>query len=264
MQRFIRLSLIPLFIALTGYSDMQNVDQISEEMRDPWYFTIGTGYAWSRNVDMSNTGGDWAPTPQGYNGNLNNGSFISLAFGKTCYEWFDFESEFQLYQPFHYQIFQTTELNNVTQNRYRIFDLDTFSWFFNLRFHLPKSWEWDAGFFSIGPFIGGGVGVGVNTVSNFHTVEYSQTASNGNYTSVGDVIRRNSFAWQANGGFYIRPPKSSATFHFAYRYYDGGTFNGPTTIMDNRAGNNGNIVSVPEWSGHFTSNQFYFFVKLEV
>ncbi len=267
---FLPLAITCAFIQNASHADMKSpyrgnaVRQTIDEPCDPWYVTIGSGYAWSYNVDMQNVDSRWSPAVEGYNSDLNNASFISVAAGKTIYDWFDFESEFLVYQQFHYQKFQTETGSPFLPKRYRSFDLDNFTWLFNLRLHLPLSLEWDTGYFSIGPFAGGGVGVGVNTVSNFHTVGYSSTSQSGNYTSVGQVTRKNSLAWQANGGVYLRPRHSGVTFNVAYRYVDSGEFAGPSNVMDNTQAGGGNITAVSPWSGRLTSSQIYFFVKLEI
>lgn len=231
---------------------------------DPWYFTVGGGYAWSRDVNMKNTGSPWDASAQGYDGGLGNEAFVSLAMGKTFWDMVDLESEYQAYFPFHYTKFQESVVNTTGPRRYRFLDVQNASWLVNVRFHLPMKYEWDLHYFSVGPFGGVGIGIGANTVSNFHTVGYNAGSSTGNYTSIGSSTVEYSFAWQGNAGITMRPPKSAVSFNFAYRYYDGGTFKGPGVVMSNTSADIGNIVAVPKWKGHVRTNQFLFFIKVEV
>ena len=70
----------------------------------------------------------------------------------------------------------------------------------------------------IEPFIGGGLGVGFNNVSNFHSVKPS-----GEYVAIRQDNFRTSLAWELSAGLQLI---NNSNFNLAagYRYYQGGNF----------------------------------------
>ena len=237
----------------------------------PWYATISTGYAWSMKAGITNPDPSfWDGSSQGYDADLQNGSFVGLGFGKTWLSWLSTDVDWTMYRSFHYQKYQTgTQLSTdpgfTGSSRTRYFDMDNDGFLANLKLHLPRDWEWNAGCLSFGVFGGAGVGFGVNQVYNFHTVGYNSTeATAGSTTSIGDPTYNVAFAWQGNVGFSVRPKDSNTTFNFAYRYYDGGRFVCPGTVITNTNSGGGLKATGKSWKGRLKTNQFLVYLKMEL
>ena len=105
------------------------------------------------------------------------------------------------------------------------------------------------------PFVSGGIGVGFNRISNFHTVGtvVLPTNSVGSTTSIGNPVSKTSFAWQGSAGINIQPTSSHLSANLGYRYYDGGNFEGPGVIYNP---NDGWGAGAP-WKGSLKANQIF-------
>ncbi|MDN3504119.1 MAG: hypothetical protein P0S95_00920 [Rhabdochlamydiaceae bacterium] len=248
----------------TSHSKTAQAKPMEEKL--PWYFTVSSGYAWTMKPGITNPDTSfWDASNQGYDQDLTDGSFIGLGFGKELISWLDVDVEWTQYRQFVYNKHQTGTSSTPAftgSHRTRFFDLDNDGFLASFRLHLPRDWNWDMGCISVSPFAGAGLGFGVNQMTNFHTVGHNSTTSVGSTSSIGEPVTKVAFAWQANVGLSFRPTNSAASMNFAYRYYDGGTFNGPSRIIDNTA--NGTWVTCKAWEGRVKTNQFLVYLKYDM
>lgn len=220
---------------------------------------VASGYAWSmeaniRSVDYS----FWSSALDGYDSDLGSSPYIMLGFGYRFLNCCEVDFGYTLYGTFHYQKNQTDPLEN---KRTRFFDLDHQSALFNFTY-FP--YAFDLCKVELSPFIGGGLGVGINQVSDFETVYYNPTLGMGITTSIGSPHTRNSFAWQGTGGLRIHPMRSKLSLDIAYRYYNGGTFETPSLVTDYNGLDRGYTEKGKPWRGTLQTNQLYFSINFAI
>lgn len=236
--------------------DYQNDSSCSDDDH-PWYGIIGTGYAWSLKAGIENPDPSfWDEAIQGYNNSLGGSPFLTFGFGRKFLSYLRTDFSYTYFQTFHYVKFQTGISSTpgfTGDNRTRFFDLDNQNILFNLSFYPEKHFYFTFWSLDISPFIGGGIGVGFNRVTNFHTVGASHSV--GSTTSIGHAASQSSFAWQGLGGLRFHPINSSTSFDIGYHYYDGGTFKGPTNIYVNDAVSLGEPSFGTAWKGKLRTHQ---------
>jgi opacity protein-like surface antigen len=259
-KRLLALFCFSLFIASSSYAAYYyKGDQLAR--RNPWFVAVGGGYAWSNESGVSNPDPDfWDSSTQGYNANLGNSPFWSLGIGKQVWDYINFDISYTDYDTFHYQKYQTASdatTPGFLRARTRYFDLNNQSLLVNVTLH-PRSHQlsFNCDQFSIFPFISAGIGAGFNRVNNFYTV--GNVSGVGSTSSIGEEdVTHTAFAWQGSAGLTIMAVNSYLAVDIGYRYYDGGDFNGPDTIMVNNSPDTGNVISAPAWSGRLTTNQAF-------
>lgn len=239
----------------SDYQDVNNTTTDTPEKNRPWYGIVGTGYAWSTNTGIRNPDADfWDDSIQGYNSALGTSQFFTFGFGKQLSKYAFVDMSYTYYQTFHYKKFQTGENTAApafaSRNRTRFFDLDNQNILFNLSIYQNKYFAWNTICLEFSPFVGAGIGVGLNRVTNFHTV----TAS-GATTAIGSSSSNNSFAWQVFGGIRIRPMGSCISFDLGYHYYNAGSFKGPNRVYINEPPFFGTSVAAKAWKGKLKTNQ---------
>ena len=122
---------------------------------------------------------------------------------------------------YSYSKFQTSTavtILNFNGSKIRHFSLQSNSLMANLYLHgaaITESLKFDlSNAYSIEPFVGGGLGVGFNNVSNFHSVK-----TDGTYAAIMPDNLRTSIAWQLSAGLQLI---NMSNFNLAagYRYYN--------------------------------------------
>lgn len=226
----------------------------------PFHANIASGYAWSMNADIRDVNTNyWALSDNGYDENLGSSPYIAIGFGYRIHSMLDSAFQYTLYDGFQYQKNQTDPFGN---KRTRSFDLTHQSAMFNFTF-FPHVFSCSK--IEILPFAGMGIGVGTSKMSNFQTVFYDPISEGvGLTTSMGKSQITNSFAWQGMGGFRIHPKESLLSLDLAYRYYNGGGFNTPSSVTDYNGTGQGEIDSVPAWTGTLQTNQLYFAINFSI
>ncbi|KTC86976.1 outer membrane protein [Legionella brunensis] len=227
----------------------------------PWFASIGTGYSWTEKPGIDNPNpAFWDFSSQGYDADLGDRGFYTFALGKQVHQYIDISLSYLNHEVFDYQKFQssppaTSGTPGFTgSERTRFFSLSNRALLINGFLHPAQAWANFASI-SLNPFIGGGIGFAHNEVRDFHTVGTVNVAGVpiGSTTSIGGPTDKNSFAWQASAGFNFRPSQSHLSVDAGYRYYDGGKFNGPSTVYTN---SDGFATSTP-WSGRLKANQVF-------
>lgn len=249
-----------------------------------WYADSQIGHGWTRNAGVGNPDTSfWDNATEGYDSDLGHSGFTGVVIGRQMCRWSALEFEYNLFQTMGYQKYQTTTTTGSTAGftgtkRMRFFNVDHQSALVNVKLLAPKDWALNVRGFKVAPTLGAGLGLGINTVSNFHTVGYNQvedvaistdgstissttTLALGTTTSVALPHTKIGLAWQANLGLVFQPEKSETTFSVLYRYYEGGKFASAGKFMLNTADQGGAQVTGAAWTGKLKMHQLV--VKVE-
>ncbi|KTD20919.1 Uncharacterised protein [Legionella lansingensis] len=225
-----------------------------------WFGSIGTGYSWTEEPGIVNPNPtQWAFSAEGYDSDLGDRGFYTFALGKQVHDYVDVSVSYLVHEVFDYQKFQTAPPGisgpATGDIRTRYFSLDNRAILVNGFLHPIQAWA-NIASVAFTPFIGGGVGYAYNEVRDFHTVARLVAAGVpiGSTTSIGNPASRNSFAWQASAGVNFRPQQSHFSVDAGYRYYDGGKFNGPSSVFSNA---DGWLAGLSPWEGRLKANQAF-------
>lgn len=224
----------------------------------PWFASIGTGYSWTQKSGIVNPDPSfWDNSLQGYNGNLSDQGFYSFTLGKQVYNYIDLSISYFNNENMDYQLFQTgiSATPGFTGSiRNRFFTLNNKSVLANIILHNDTPYVTPCAV-NVMPFISAGIGAGYNKVSNFHTVGVVAlpTANVGSTTSIGYQSTRTSFAWQGSVGLNFQPDSSHLSTNIGYRYFSGGTFEGPVSVYTNSDG----WSYAKPWKGRLKANQLF-------
>lgn len=235
---------------------------------DYWYGQVGAGYAWTTNAGIHNPNPlVWDAAIQGYNDDLGGASFASLEIGRLFGRGFSTGLRYAFYDTFHYQKFQTGTSDTPSfsgNSRHRFFDLD--------HQHILVHFTFDPLKFircrpilcgiKISPSLEVGIGPGFNRVTNFHTVGLLEIPGTGtavgSTTLIGATHSEVSFAWEAGVGVKFKVECLNLSWRIGYRYYDGGRFQGPSTVYPNSVLNQGLATRATPWKGHLRANEAVF------
>jgi len=111
---------------------------------------------------------------------------------------------------------------------------------------------------SIQPFVGAGIGVSYNTVSNFHTV----LTANEEITAKMLDKTQASLAYQFNAGLEWTCQRLS--IDLGYRYFNGGDFRS-NNYIDRVSGTTGLTlapITVPPWTSSLATNELFVTAKI--
>jgi opacity protein-like surface antigen len=215
------------------------------------YVKLGSGGSYSMDARIFADPAFWDASPQGYNGTVNNTALYSAAFGYNYSPLISTDIEY-IYRPsYSYSKFQTSTASTTPGfigDTTRHFNLQSNSLMANLYVHGAGISDYlkmnVKNIFSIEPFIGGGLGVAFNTVSNFNSLE-----STGTYSSVEQDNFRTALAWQLSAGLQLI---NDSHFNLAagYRYYNGEDFTSNNYTFQNPT------FATP-WKGTVAANEFF-------
>jgi len=215
------------------------------------YVKLGAGGSYSMNANIEASPVYWDASPQGYNGKIGDTALYSAAFGYNYLPWLSGDIEF-IYRPsYSYSKFQTSTASgtsNFNGDKTRYFNLLSNSLMANAYLHggeLSDMLNVNVGpTYSIAPFIGGGLGVAFNTVTNFYSLR-----TTGVYTAIEQDHAITSLAWQLSAGLELM---SQSNFNLAagYRYYNGGNFTSSRFVINSQDYNS-------PWKGTVQANEFF-------
>ena len=226
----------------------------------PWFGSIGTGYSWTNMPGINNPNpSEWDSSIQGYDSTLGNRGFITFALGKQVHQYIDLSLMYIMHENFNYQKYQSgtsaTPDFTATQ-RTRYFTLNNKAILFNGFLHPAKYWSTYANV-ELRPYIGAGIGYAYNYINNFYTaadqVQGTGDPNVGSTDSIGNPVGTSSFSWQGTVALNMRAQNSPFSVNTGYRYFDGGDFNGSSSIFTNASG----FVNATPWSGRVKANQFF-------
>jgi opacity protein-like surface antigen len=221
------------------------------------YIKLGSGGSYSMNSNISPNSAYWDVSPQGYDGNIGSTAIYSAAFGYNYSKLISADIEY-IYRPsYTYSKYQTStnaSSVNFSGNKTRYFDLQSNSLMANLYLHgqgVSDKMKLDVSRgFSIEPFVGAGIGVAFNTMSNFHSVSVvTPTGASGPVVSMLADNLRTSFAWQLSAGINLY---NDTNFNLGagYRYYNAGT------MSSNNYWTDWQLVAEP-WKTKMQANEFF-------
>jgi opacity protein-like surface antigen len=159
-------------------------------------------------------------------------ALYSAAVGYNPSDLYSVDVEY-IYRPnYTYEKYQTSTAVDTIKfngNKTRYFNLQSNSLMANLYLHgsnYARTFWQD---FRIQPFIGAGIGVGFNKVSNFHS---EKDPAVGDYIVAVEQDRlRSSLAWQLSAGLEILSC-NYLNLDAGYRYYNGGTYNSNNYVIN--------------------------------
>lgn len=263
----------------------RHVSSDDSDMMARWDTDVTLSYAFSMSSNFTNpstvqfnaaavaTGADADSNPD--NAKLGDAVGLGLCINYRCCSWFDVGISGDLYSPFQYSLAHTgataatgtgAGTHEVLGTTYeRSFTLNNQSFMFNVYLHLPERLAFGVGHMNITPLIGGGVGVGLNKVSNFQSTGWSAPTSGLlQLTTIATPHLKASVAGQAVAGLDFAPEGSDMSFGVAYRFYYGGKFSTGTNYQLNDALNVGAVVTTLDaWTGRLMTNQVAMFLNFE-
>lgn len=223
------------------------------------FISIGGGYSWTNNADISADTSFWDPAPQGYNGSIGNSSILNAEVGYIVNPLFSFGFGASYRGDYSYSRFQASSSASTAgagANKTRFFDLDNTSIMADLYFNkfgnqnyfnyciIPHTY--------IHPFIGAGIGVAYNHMSNFHSVLANGT-NPAEVSAVETDYTRKSFAYEAMTGLML-VLSHTVSIDGGYRYFNGGKFQSNTFVASQA---NGSPLEGPAWTGKLTANEVF-------
>ena len=216
------------------------------------YFKVGSGGSYSMPAGINNPDpAYWDASPQGYNGDVGQSALYSAAIGYNYSKLISTDFEY-IYRPsFNYTKYQTSTASGTVSfngNKTRNFNLQSNSLMWNVYLH-GKGYD-DALNYNVHddifmePFVGGGLGVAFNTLSNFHS-----NKSNGDIGAIMLDNSKTSIAWQFSAGlnFYNA---SNFNLGVGYRYYNGEGFASNSYTINDQ-------LTSPPWTGTIQANEFF-------
>ncbi|HAT8622063.1 TPA: hypothetical protein JD751_001333 [Legionella pneumophila subsp. pneumophila] len=231
----------------------------------PWFVEFGTGVSWSTKSHINPDPSRWDPANEGYNSTLGNEPLYMAGIGYTINPLLSVDANYTFRGIYKYRKHQTAlgaSAVNPLGNKTRYFDLISNSLMFSGTLYgqgWSESLAYSMGNYGIiQPFLGGGVGVAYNTVSNFRTV-----TDNTNFvTSVLQDYTKASFAWQLNAGLELK--KNRFGLDLGYRYFNAGSFlsNNALITRVNSVGTPITTNLIPAWSSNLSANELYLTAKI--
>ena len=253
-KRYLGISLL-LILNFSAFSGTMGT---SPEFKPSLYFKVGSGGSYSMNShiqfndsNLNNWPANWMFANEGYNHDVGDTALYAAAIGYDYSPLLSFDIDY-IYRPsFNYNVYQTPTPSTVAANnppKERFFDLQSNSLMVNVYFHgkgLNDQLNWNTNYgFNVEPFIGGGLGVAFNTVSNFHSL-----SSGGNMMSYVPDMLRTSLAWQFSGGLNLYND-SHFNLGAGYRYYNGDKFSSNDYVVNTT---NQSFA----WKGIIQANEFF-------
>lgn len=291
VKRVLLLSLLGLSGAIQANKELviktdlkTSSSQSAKPAGSKWYTDAQIGHGWTRNAGVCNPDTSfWDGASEGYDSDLGHSGFTGVVVGRQMCRWSALEFEYDLFQTMGYQKYQTTTTAGSTAGftgtkRMRFFNVDHQAALVNVKLLAPKDWALNVKGLKVAPTLGAGLGLGINTMSNFHTVGYNQvedvaistsgtaitsttTLALGSTTSIALPQTKIGLAWQANFGLTFQPANSDTTFGVLYRYYEGGKFASAGKFMLNTADQGGAQVAGAAWTGKLKMHQLV--IKVE-
>lgn len=234
------------------------------EPPETWYLVGGGGYSHTRDADITVNPAIWDNALQGYSDNLGSSGMLFFGVGRYMTDYFrlDVRGEHRGNYSFSkFQIGANTGTSGFTgDSRTRQFKLSSDSVMLNGWLDLGNLYQsmlWQAGSYTIQPFVGAGIGVDYLNVKDFRTIGAPFGSFRNEIASVNQTTTDTSFAWRIGAGLSAQLTRRT-TFAIGYNYFDGGNIPFPNYILSSLSAPSGRTgVSVTPWSGKFRANEVY-------
>lgn len=238
-----------------------------------WHSYAYTGYAWSKKAGFFNPDEQvFARPAEGNDDNiLRNAPFGGMALQRTILDWLDFGFSYDFYAIFAYQKFHNAaispagaiDIEFLSGQYQRQFALQHQSAMLDFFLKLPKDWQVMRNDLLFRPIIGGSVGVGINNMFGFQTINHNFFAENTNVNTIANNHISKSWAWRLEAGLKFESLESNLAFGLTYRYYCGGQFaSGTRYMLGDFFTRVGRIVDLPAWRGVLKTNQIKLYINI--
>jgi opacity protein-like surface antigen len=243
----------------------------------PWFVQFGTGVSWANNakITYNKTAPDifsWTNALNGFNSGLGTVPLYMAGIGYTVSPLLKLDASYTfrgIYKYNHHVISDSTGSPYPLLNNNKYFDLNSNSLMFSGTLFAKGLANSSFGnmlvhdMFGCGtvqPFVGGGVGVSYNTLSNFHKINDNSLIA----TSIMNDTTVASFAWQLNAGLNWQITERLG-FDIGYRYFNAGRFNSNDYITSRISSSNNNplyTVYKTPWIGTLSANELFFTARV--
>jgi hypothetical protein len=258
---------VTIFLFFVG-TTLGSLNEYGDVKKGRLFTQLQSGYAWMRPTNIRGTTikNGWEHANDGYEEPLNNHAFWDIGIGVNAISFLDIIVSYGMHETMYYEKYQ---VGLQDKRRMRFFELDHRNVIFSLSIHPPKdSAVVHTAYVDVVPFVGGGIGAGFHSLTNFYTVEYRQAMVGehpfgmGSATMLGDRQRKSSFAWQFNAGLTFASLYRHVSCDIGYRYYNGGTFKTSAQFMSNNELDKGAYRSAAPWCGLVRSHQVEFTFRI--
>jgi opacity protein-like surface antigen len=256
-MRFLKL-LMAFFILSFYMASSAAVLPTSLDNAHPYFLELGLGYSFSMPANIKVDTSYWDAAVQGYNSRLENAFIFGAGIGYHATKLLDISISAAYRGTYHYKKYQNKVPGSKTpypgDTKTRYFDLDNANLMFNFLLHnLDKvSYRFHNGVI-ITPFIGGGIGIARNTVSNFYSVkeERDPVSHNKLVSAIEPDKETYSLAAQGVAGIsFILTQRTN--LDLGYRIYYGGKFKSNDHLVDYESSEH-----VPAWKGRLLANEIF-------
>ena len=243
----------------------------------PWFVQFGTGASWANNANLTYDRTvpllfNHTNTLNGYNSGLGTVPLYMAGIGYTVSPLLKLDAGYAfrgIYKYNHHVNTVNSGASNPLPDNTRYFDLTSNSLMFSGTLFAKGLANTGLGnmlvhdMFGCGtvqPFVGGGVGVSYNTVSNFHTINDSSLTA----TRIMNDATIASFAWQLNTGLNWQITERLG-FDIGYRYFNAGRFNSNdyfTSRISSTTNNPITTVYKTPWISTLSANELFFTARV--
>lgn len=227
----------------------------------PFYVQVSTGASFSMEAKLTNIDFTiWDPANQGYRSRLGNTPIFGLGAGYNINSWsslllsWDWRGIYN-YQKYQTQVIGSNPLDSLGEKT-RYFDLknNNLMLTFTANSSQLNNLHIDFNDSVLAPFIGIGVGVAKNDLTNFYSITPSTGGIHRNHI---DGETTYSLASQGIVGLSLSLTKQ-AGIDLGYRFYYGGRFKTGNFIMDDGITSD---CSTPPWKGNLFANEVFLNLK---
>lgn len=259
---YITLALIPGSLSFAGTMG----EKIQEANPQRYFIAVGSGISFANSASPYIENSLWSDAIEGYDASLGNVPLYTAALGYIISNALNIDVSYTFRGFYTYKKPQTSppSVNNQLSSRTRYFDLSSNALLFDVTldgavYPALKYSAWNHGF--IQPFIGAGLGVSYNTVSNFHTI----LAGSNVVTSTALSKTTASLAYQFNAGLEWVYERFS--FDIGYRYFNAGSYESNNYLLTNYTGpTQTSSVASPKttvpWKDTLSANEIFFTAKV--
>lgn len=230
-----------------------------------YFLEFGGGVSFPVKTQLQVNKNDWSSGPEGFNSTLNTAGLYMAGIGYKAKKWLVFDINDTYRGNYQYSLFQSPPgVSAPYQNRIRYFTLSSNSIMFNGNVGAEGLidrlvYRINSGF--IQPYIGSGIGVAFNTVSNFHTLLTDVQIAHATMLSQTTT----SFAYQVNSGLEL--VYKQACIDLGYRYFNSGNFQSNNYLVSYISGTTGGPIApiaISPWKGIFSANELYITAKIAI
>ncbi|WP_133130564.1 outer membrane protein [Legionella yabuuchiae] len=225
----------------------------SEIPSNSWFGEVGTKYSWAVKPGGDSNPSYWSTANEKNSNTLSDGGFYSFAVGKQIHRYFDISLNYLNNEAYNYLVDQSysSATASTSNARHRYFNLNNHAILLNAFLH-PSERYFTVTSVSLTPFIGAGIGYARNNLTDSYAAK-TPSYRDATTSSTSPDLNKNAFAWQGSLGLNVNPALDHLSFDIGYRYFDGGKFDGPSTM----SGITTSYQDSSAWTGRLKANQLF-------